>query len=83
MLTTDLALVYGDAEYRMISQEYATNLNSLTADFGTAWYQLMTRDLGNRQRCLGDELPPIQPCKSFFLRSQIVVVICKSMRGRS
>ena len=66
MLTTDLALVYGDAEYRMISQEYATNLNSLTADFGTAWYQLMTRDTGNRQRCLGDELPPIQPCKSFF-----------------
>jgi catalase (peroxidase I) len=67
MLTTDLALAYGDAEYRMLSREYAANLNSLTADFGTAWYQLMSRDHGNRQRCLGDELPPIQPCKSFFL----------------
>ena len=46
----------------MISKEYATNLESLTNDFGTAWYQLMSRDIGPRTRCLGEELPiEIQP----------------------
>jgi hypothetical protein len=59
-------LAYGDAEYAELSTEYAENLDSLTTDFGTAWYQLMSRDVGNRQRCLGDELPPIQPCKYFI-----------------
>jgi catalase (peroxidase I) len=66
MLTTDLAMAYGDAEYSMLVKEYSADLNSLTTDFGKAWYQLMSRDHGNRQRCLGDELPPIQSCKSFF-----------------
>jgi len=61
MFTTDLALAYGDPIYEEISREYAKSLTNLTRDFGTAWYQLMSRDVGPRSRCLGDELPPMQP----------------------
>jgi len=61
MFTTDLALAEGDPEYRKLSEEYANSLTNLTRDFGMAWYQLVSRDSGPRSRCLGDELPPIQP----------------------
>ena len=60
MLTTDLALYFGDTEYEKLSREYAADLDSITKDFGEAWYQLMARDVGPRERCLGDELPPMQ-----------------------
>lgn len=66
MFTTDLALAFGDEEYAKLSREYAADLDSLTNDFGMAWYQLMTRDMGPRTRCLGDEQPPIQPYEEKF-----------------
>ncbi|KAL7467767.1 hypothetical protein ACHAXS_009331 [Conticribra weissflogii] len=43
MLTTDLALAFGDDEYTKLSREYADDLDALTTDFGKSWYQLMTR----------------------------------------
>ena len=62
MFTTDLALFYGEDEiYNKITTEYAQSLGAFNGDFGMAWYQLMSRDMGPRSRCLGDELPPIQP----------------------
>ena len=60
MLTTDLALYFGDPEYEKLSREYAADIKSLEKDFGEGWYQLMARDVGPRERCLGDELPPMQ-----------------------
>ena len=60
MLTTDLALNFGDPIYEELSREYASSLDNITRDFGQAWYQLMARDMGPRERCLGDELPPVQ-----------------------
>jgi len=60
MMVTDVSLKY-DAAYEAISREYASDLKVLDKDFGMAWYQLMSRDVGPRTRCLGDELPPIQP----------------------
>ena len=61
MLTTDLALGMGDPDYEKLSREYAESKDAITTDFGTAWYQLMSRDVGPRSRCLGDELPSVQP----------------------
>ncbi|KAL7546240.1 hypothetical protein ACHAWF_009573 [Thalassiosira exigua] len=62
MLTTDLALYLGDPEYEKLVLQYASDFDSLTADFGEAWYQLMARDVGPCTRCMGDELPDdIQP----------------------
>mmetsp|Transcript_30722 Transcript_30722/g.92000 ORF Transcript_30722/g.92000 Transcript_30722/m.92000 type:complete len:181 (-) Transcript_30722:914-1456(-) len=60
MLTTDLALAKGDAEYKKLTSEYAEDLGAITKDFGEGWYQLMSRDMGQRERCLGDELPEMQ-----------------------
>jgi catalase (peroxidase I) len=60
MFTTDLALAYGDDAYEELSREYADSFDNITRDFGIAWYQLMSRDMGPRSRCLGDELPPTQ-----------------------
>lgn len=60
MLTTDLALAEGDSEYKKLSSEYAEDLGAITKDFGEGWYQLMSRDMGQRERCLGDELPEMQ-----------------------
>ena len=62
MMTTDLALYLGDPEYEKLTLQYASDIGTLTADFGEAWYQLMSRDMGPRTRCLGDELPEqLQP----------------------
>jgi catalase (peroxidase I) len=63
MLTTDLALI-NDPEYEKISREYAADNDLLTSDFGKGWYQLMSRDMGPRSRCLGDELPELQEWES-------------------
>jgi catalase (peroxidase I) len=66
MLTSDVTLyMSNDSVYTALSMEYAASLDNLTRDFGQSWYQLMSRDMGPRTRCLGTELPPMQSWEEF------------------
>lgn len=61
MLTSDIALLK-DPSYLSWVKLYAGNLEALTADFGRAWFKLMTRSMGPAARCLGNDVPPPQVC---------------------
>lgn len=57
MLTTDLALRFGDAEYERISREYLADFDKLTDAFARAWFKLTHRDMGPIARYHGAEVP--------------------------
>jgi catalase-peroxidase len=60
MLTTDIAL-RDDPGYNPITQEFADDITSLEDAFVKSWYQLVTNDMGSRERCLNDDAPESQP----------------------
>jgi len=56
MFTTDLALKE-DPEFRRIVERFRNNPKEFDQAFGMAWFKLTHRDLGPRNRYLGDEVP--------------------------
>ena len=57
MLTTDLALRFGDEEYDRISQVFLNDFDYFTDVFARAWFKLTHRDMGPRARYHGPEVP--------------------------
>jgi catalase-peroxidase len=56
MTTADLALKY-DPEYRKIAERFLANPDQYQKAFAMAWYKLTHRDLGPRNRYLGNDVP--------------------------
>ncbi|OAV43995.1 catalase/peroxidase HPI [Lewinella sp. 4G2] len=56
MLTTDLALRV-DPEYNKISRHFLENPEEFADAFARAWFKLMHRDMGPKDRYLGPEVP--------------------------
>lgn len=71
MLTTDLALRFGDNEYDRIAQSFLEDFDYFSDVFAKAWFKLTHRDMGPLDRYLGEEVPeevfswqdPIHPNK--------------------
>lgn len=59
MLTTDIALTV-DEEYQEYVKEFAQNETAFSDAFASAWYKLVTRDVGPVTRCVGPKVPPAQ-----------------------
>ena len=57
MLTTDLALRFGDEEYDKISRKFLEDFDYFTDAFARAWFKLTHRDMGPRTRYYGSEVP--------------------------
>ncbi len=57
MLTTDLALRFGDEEYDRISRKFLEDFDYFTDVFARAWFKLTHRDMGPRSRYHGAEVP--------------------------
>lgn len=56
MLTTDISLKV-DPEYRKISERFLENPDAFKDAFARAWFKLTHRDMGPRNRYLGEEVP--------------------------
>lgn len=56
MMTSDIALK-ADNVYRAICEEFMADPASLDDAFARAWYKLLHRDLGPKNRLLGPEVP--------------------------
>ncbi len=56
MLTTDLALKV-DPEYRKISRRFYENPDEFADAYARAWFKLIHRDMGPKERYLGPEVP--------------------------
>src|SRR5882672_5119986 len=59
MLTTDLSL-REDPTYAPIAKRFLENPDQLAEAFARAWFKLLHRDMGPRQRYLGPWVPPPQ-----------------------
>ena len=57
MLTTDVALRYGDPEYEKITRHFLEHPDELHDAFARAWFKLLHRDMGPRSRWIGPEIP--------------------------
>lgn len=57
MLTTDLALRFGDEKYDAICQKFLADFDYFSDVFARAWFKLTHRDLGPRSRYVGSEVP--------------------------
>ena len=57
MLTTDLALRFGDDNYDQISRKFLEDFDYFTDVFARAWFKLTHRDMGPRSRYQGLEVP--------------------------
>jgi catalase-peroxidase len=57
MLTTDLALRFGDEEYDRICKKFLEDFDYFTDVFARAWFKLTHRDMGPRIRYIGPEVP--------------------------
>lgn len=57
MLTTDLALRFGDEKYDEICQKFLADFDYFSDVFARAWYKLTHRDMGPKVRYLGAEVP--------------------------
>jgi catalase-peroxidase len=57
MLTTDLALRFGDPEYDRISRKFLEDFDYFSDVFARAWFKLTHRDLGPRARYIGPDVP--------------------------
>jgi catalase-peroxidase len=60
MFTSDIALI-SDERYLALVERFANDLDYLGVQFANAWYKLTSRDIGPRDRCVGDDVPPAQP----------------------
>jgi catalase-peroxidase len=56
MTTADLALKF-DPEYKKIAERFLADPEAFRLAFAKAWYKLTHRDMGPRQRYLGDQVP--------------------------
>ena len=56
MFTTDLSLKF-DPSYREISERFLANPEAFELAFAKAWFKLTHRDMGPRDRYLGDDVP--------------------------
>jgi len=56
MFTSDLAL-REDPEYLKISKHFHENFDAFSDAFARAWFKLMHRDMGPRQRYIGKDVP--------------------------
>ena len=56
MTTADLALKF-DPEYKKISERFLANPDEYQKAFAKAWYKLTHRDMGPRNRYLGENVP--------------------------
>ncbi|MEE6210240.1 peroxidase family protein, partial [Salarchaeum sp. III] len=56
MLTTDVALKH-DEDYREVLENFKENPDEFQQAFARAWYKLIHRDMGPKQRLLGPEVP--------------------------
>ena len=52
LLTSDIALKT-DPEFYKYVKMFAENMTYLDEEFAHGWYQLVTRDMGPRDRCVG------------------------------
>ena len=57
MLTTDLALRFGDEKYDEICQKFLADFDYFSEVFAKAWFKLTHRDMGPKKRYLGAEVP--------------------------
>jgi catalase-peroxidase len=57
MLTTDLALRFGDEKYDEICKKFLADFDYFSDVFARAWYKLTHRDMGPKKRYLGAEVP--------------------------
>ena len=57
MLTTDLALRFGDDEYNRISKKFLEDFDYFSDVFARAWFKLTHRDMGPRTRYYGADVP--------------------------
>jgi catalase-peroxidase len=57
MLTTDLALRFGDEKYDEICKKFLEDFDYFSEVFAKAWYKLTHRDMGPKVRYLGAEVP--------------------------
>ncbi|MHC3438349.1 catalase/peroxidase HPI [Natrialbaceae archaeon A-gly3] len=56
MLTTDVALKH-DPDYREVLERFQENPNEFREAFAKAWFKLLHRDMGPKERYLGPEVP--------------------------
>ena len=56
MMTTDIALIT-DPAYRVITERFVKDQSLLDDAFARAWYKLTHRDMGPKNRLLGNEVP--------------------------
>ncbi|MFA1611687.1 catalase/peroxidase HPI [Halobellus rubicundus] len=56
MLTTDVALKH-DEDYREVLERFQENPDEFQQAFAKAWYKLLHRDMGPKERLLGPEVP--------------------------
>ncbi|CAN0223003.1 unnamed protein product, partial [Scytosiphon promiscuus] len=59
MLTTDVALLF-DADYLALVENFAEDQDALDKAFAAAWYKLLSRDMGQFERCVGPDVAPPQ-----------------------
>jgi catalase-peroxidase len=57
MLTTDLALRFGDEKYDQICKDFLADFDYFSDTFARAWFKLTHRDMGPRERYQGAEVP--------------------------
>lgn len=57
MLTTDLALRFGDEKYDQISRKFLEDFDYFSDVFARAWFKLTHRDMGPRSRYYGSDVP--------------------------
>ena len=86
MLTTDLALRY-DPAYEKISRRFLQHPDQLADAFARAWFKLLHRDMGPRDRWYGPEIPsevliwedPIPAAKQPLINSNDIATLKKEI----
>ncbi|CAN0351693.1 unnamed protein product, partial [Hapterophycus canaliculatus] len=59
MFTTDVALLF-DPVYLELVEMFANDQDALDTAFAAAWYKLLSRDMGQFERCVGPDVAPPQ-----------------------
>ena len=57
MMTTDLALRFGDDKYKEIAQKFLNDFDYFSDAFAKAWFKLTHRDMGPKARYVGSDVP--------------------------